>query len=419
MDALISDFLKNLTQKNFQQLAADFMSQSAAFISNAGGVIPPETLSKIEAVLKEGNLRAAVDIIEEILSEAKNAALEVAVIGGSGTGKSSFINALRGLGHEEEGAAEVGVVEITKKKTPYKHPKYPNVTFWDLPGTGTPTFTPDTYLEAVGFATFDCFIIISSSRFTCNDALLAGKIQEAGKNFYFVRSKVDSDLYNERRGKPQSFQRERVLQLIRDNCLANLYDIGVPDPRIFLVSNFELHDFDFPDLQRTLLGELPAHKRQAFAVMLPTLSDACIELKRGFLKEKIWLDAVKSSALAFIPFMPILKGFDLSEQEACLKLYRKYFGLDDKSIAETAMKLGTSVQDIKGYTRCLDFWALVKDDSTAAKAMRCAESFCSVNGGVTSVVAQFLKACFLRSKFLDTVADDAKLLLHKIINAHI
>ncbi|EHB10679.1 Interferon-inducible GTPase 1, partial [Heterocephalus glaber] len=345
----------------------------------------------IQAAFKEGNLQAVVDLIQEILGAAENAVLELAVIGESGTGKSSFINALRGLGHGEEGAADVGVVETTMKKTPYQHPKYPNVTFWDLPGTGTARFAPDTYLET--------------------------KIKELGKKFYFVRTKVDSDLDNEQEAKPQFFKRERVLQHIQDYCLANLSDIRLPDARVFLVSNFDLCDFDFPLLETTLLAELPAHKRQAFALMLPTLSDASVELKRGFLREKIWLDTVKSSALAFIPFVPIIRGFDLPEQEACLKLYRSYFGLDDESIEEIAEKLGTSVQDIKGYTKCLDFWPLVKDDSIVAKATHCVETFCSVNGGLASVACQFLKNYFLRLKFLDTVADDAKLLLRKIISA--
>ncbi|XP_005376216.1 PREDICTED: interferon-inducible GTPase 1-like [Chinchilla lanigera] len=418
MEESISTFLKNVTQNNFQQLAADVGSHYAKLTSQAGGIIPPEVLQRIQADLGKGDLQAVVDGIQEVLSAAENAALEVAVIGESGTGKSSFINALRGLGHEQEGAADVGVVETTMKKTPYQHPKYPNVTFWDLPGTGTPKFTPDTYLETVGFASFDFFIIISCSRFTLNDAVLAQKIKETGKKFYFVRSKVDNDLYNERKTKPQSFKRKRVLQQIRDYCLANLRDIGVPDPRIFLVSNFDLCDFDFPHLERTLLEELPAHKRQIFTLILPTLSDASIELKRGFLREKIWLDALKASALAFIPFAPILRGFDLPEQEECLKLYRNYFGLDDESIEEIAEKLGTSVRDIKGFTRCLDFWSLVKDDSIAAKARHCSEIFLSVNGGVMSAALQGLKAYFLRSKFLDIVAHDAKLLLHKTISTY-
>ncbi|XP_005001324.2 interferon-gamma-inducible GTPase 10-like isoform X2 [Cavia porcellus] len=410
-----SDYLKNLKEKDFKKLTDDFMSHYVKLTDKTKGIISLEKLKRIKEAFSVGNLQAVVDAIQEILSAAENAVLEVAVIGESGTGKSSFINALRGLGHEEEGAAKGGVVETTMKKTPYKHPQYPNVTFWDLPGVGTRTFAPDTYLEAVGFATFDFFIIISSSRFTCNDALLARKIQEAGKSFYFVRSKVDSDLYNEQTAKPLSFQRERVLQEIQDYCLANLCDIGVPDPRIFLVSNFHVHEFDFPDLQRTMLEELPAHKRHVFVLMLPALSEASIELKRSILKEMIWLEALKLSAVAFIPLGSIFKSFDLPEQEACLQLYRKYFGLDDESIEVIAKKLHTSVQDIKGYLRCLDSSALLQDASKAAKAIYCAAKICAVTGGPISSTMYFLKAYFIRSKILDAVAQDAKVLLHKTL----
>nr|XP_005001324.1 T-cell-specific guanine nucleotide triphosphate-binding protein 1-like [Cavia porcellus] len=408
-----SDYLKNLKEKDFKKLTDDFMSHYVKLTDKTKGIISLEKLKRIKEAFSVGNLQAVVDAIQEILSAAENAVLEVAVIGESGTGKSSFINALRGLGHEEEGAAKGGVVETTMKKTPYKHPQYPNVTFWDLPGVGTRTFAPDTYLEAVGFATFDFFIIISSSRFTCNDALLARKIQEAGKSFYFVRSKVDSDLYSERRGKPQSFQRERVLQQIRDNCLTNLSNIGVPDPRVFLVSNFELHDFDFPGLQRTMLEELIAHKRQVFVLMIPPVSEASIELKRIILKQIIWLDSVKLAAVAFISFGSIFKVFDLPEQEECLKFYKKYFGLDDESTEENAKKLHTSVQDIKGELRCLDSSALLQDDSTEAKSFD--EKFCAVTGGPFSSIIHIRKAYFIRLKILDAVAQDAKVLLHKTL----
>lgn len=160
MDQFLSEFLVG---KNFQQLATNFFPHYTTLISKVGGIISPENLDRIQAALKEAKLKDMADIIEESLVTAENAPLDVAVIGESGTGKSSFINALRGLNYEEEGSASVGVVETTKKKTPYQHPKYPNVTFWDLPGTGTPNFHSHEYLERVEFATYDFFIIISSS----------------------------------------------------------------------------------------------------------------------------------------------------------------------------------------------------------------------------------------------------------------
>ncbi|XP_004697219.1 T-cell-specific guanine nucleotide triphosphate-binding protein 2-like [Echinops telfairi] len=412
MDQFILSFI---TKNNFQQLSSEFLSYYFTIISKAGGILSQETLSDIQAALQKGNLEDIVKKIQGALVQAENAPLDVAVTGQSGTGKSSFINALRGLSHEEEGTALVGIVETTMEKTPYQHPKYPKVTFWDLPGTGTPNFCADTYLEKMGFTNYDFFIIISSTRFTYNDALLAQKIKSMGKNFYFVRTKVDNDLYNEKISKPTSFNEKKVLQQIRDNCLASLQCIGVPDPHIFLISNFDLADFDFQKLEETLLKELPAHKRHTFMLLVPCLSDAAIEMKRDFLKEKIWLDALKSSALAFIPFMPYISGFDLPEQEKCLNLYRSHFGLGDEAIKNVAQDLGTSVQELSTSMKSLNFWLLVKEDDTVGKLKACLESFSSVKGGLLSLVLQFLKAYHLRMKFLDTVADDAKVILHKIL----
>ncbi|XP_059864158.1 interferon-gamma-inducible GTPase 10-like [Delphinus delphis] len=399
MDWFTSYFLSG---KNFEQLAQKCVPHYSTLISN-GGILSQESVERIQRVFQEGKLKEVVEEIQEALQNSENAPLDVAVIGQSGSGKSSFINALLGLGHEEEGSAHVGVVPTTMKKTPYQHPKYPSVTFWDLPGTGTPNSLPDPYLEIVGDDDYDFFIIISSSRFSSNDALLAQKIKEKGKNFYFVRTMVDVELHSEEKSKPISFKKERVLQQIRDDYLA--------------ISNFHPDNFDFPRLQETLLQDLPAHKRYTFVLQLSNLSDAFIEVKRVILKEKIWLNALKSAALAIIPFMAFFSGFDLPKQEKCLNLYRSYFGWDEQSVKEIAQKLGTSVQEIKSSTKSLDFWLFVKNDSIAAKAMKCAESFCSVNGGLRSSVFQFLKVYFLRLKFINTVADDVKMLLHKTLES--
>ncbi|KAL6037121.1 hypothetical protein STEG23_007426, partial [Scotinomys teguina] len=414
MDQFISAFLKDPSVKNCQQLAVGLLPYYSTLISKVGGMLSPETLSYIQKALQDRKLTDMVNQIQEALAAAENASLEIAIIGESGAGKSSFINALRGLSHEAEGSADVGIVETTMHKTPYQHPKYPQVTFWDLPGAGTPNFLPDAYLEKVGFANYDFFIIVSSSRFSLNDAVLAQKVKEVGKKFYFVRTKVDSDLHNEEISKPKTFKKEKVLQQIRDYCLANLICAGVSEARIFLISNFDLADFDFPKLEETLLQELPEHKRHTFALLLPNISDASIEMKRRFLKEKIWLEALKSAAVSFIPFMPFLSGFDLPQQEQCLKEYRNYFGLDDKSIEELAEKLDKRVEDIRGCLKCVDFWSLVKDESIAVKAAKCAESFYAIKGGPESSVIQGVKVYFTRLRFLDIVADDAKYLLNKI-----
>lgn len=105
----------------------------------------------------------------------------------SGVGKSTFINCLRGLEAEDEGAANVGVVETTTEPRAYEHPDFPNLKIWDLPGknsfflllfhrtnhpfilgVGTPNYPRSCYLEKIQFERYDFFLILCRTRFTGN-----------------------------------------------------------------------------------------------------------------------------------------------------------------------------------------------------------------------------------------------------------
>uniref|UniRef100_A0A3P8RUX3 IRG-type G domain-containing protein n=1 Tax=Amphiprion percula TaxID=161767 RepID=A0A3P8RUX3_AMPPE len=147
-----------------------------------------------------------------------NIPLNIAVTGECGSGKSSFVNVVRGIEHEDERAAPTGCVETTMEVTPYLHPKYPNVIFWDLPGIGTTNFPADKYLEHVGFEKFDFFIIISADRFRENDVKLAREIQKMEKRLCFVRSKIDYNIQDEKRRK-KNFDAEKTLTRIREDCI--------------------------------------------------------------------------------------------------------------------------------------------------------------------------------------------------------
>ena len=71
--------------------------------------------------------------------------LHIAVTGSSGTGKSTFVNAFRGIDNKDERAAPTGVVETTMKPEPYPHPRHPNVTLWDLKIDNNLTCTESQY----------------------------------------------------------------------------------------------------------------------------------------------------------------------------------------------------------------------------------------------------------------------------------
>jgi predicted GTPase len=82
-------------------------------------------------MMENNDTDSAVSMIKKYLEDMNNP-LNIAVTGRSGSGKSTFVNAFRGIDNTDERAAPTGVVETTMKPEPYPHPRHPNVTLWDL-----------------------------------------------------------------------------------------------------------------------------------------------------------------------------------------------------------------------------------------------------------------------------------------------
>ncbi|XP_028251852.1 interferon-inducible GTPase 1-like [Parambassis ranga] len=265
----------------------------------------------IKEVLQNSDQTLAVEKINEFLDKQNNIPLNIAVTGESGSGKSTFVNAFRGINNGDDGAAPTGCVETTTEVTAYPHPNYPNVVLWDLPGIGTTKFPANKYKKHVGLEKYDFFIIISDTRFRENDVRLAKKIRKMKKKFYFVRSKIDRDLQSEEITCKSNFDREKTLTKIRDNCIQGLQKEGFESPQVFLGSSFNLHDFDFPQLQETLETELPEHKKDALLRTTPITSLEIIKKKKNAFKSKIKYYAAASAVGAAVPVPGLSIAVDL------------------------------------------------------------------------------------------------------------
>ncbi|XP_068069940.1 immunity-related GTPase family, e4 isoform X1 [Danio rerio] len=283
----------------------------------------------------ESTLEKATAKAKESFDQFMNVSLNIAVTGKTGSGKSSFINALRGLKDDDEGAAPTGVTETTMEPNMYEHPAMPNVKIWDLPGIGSPNFKADKYLKDVKLKNYDFFIILNSERFMQNDVMLAKEIRKQKKNFYFVRSKIDNDISAEQRKK--TFDEQRVLCTIREDCLKNLKQLG--DPKVFLISSFDLEKYDFEELQNTLAEELPVHKRNALLQAWPVCSAASLEMKIKMFEGVIWAASLASAGIAVVPLPGLSAACDTGM--VALFLTRCYFafGLDDGSLARLSEKI--------------------------------------------------------------------------------
>jgi energy-coupling factor transporter ATP-binding protein EcfA2 len=123
----------------------------------------------------------------------------VAVCGTSGSGKSSLINAFRGVRPRDASAARVGVTETTLEVTRYPDPRselpYSRFVWYDLPGDGTVAVSNGQYFETQELFAYDCIIIVYGERFT-NIVDIIEKCLFSGIPTFIVRSKADQLIGN-------------------------------------------------------------------------------------------------------------------------------------------------------------------------------------------------------------------------------
>ncbi|CAF1525944.1 unnamed protein product [Didymodactylos carnosus] len=280
--------------------------------------------------------------------------LKVAKTGESGSGKSMFINTIRGLNPADNVAALTGVTETTDRVEDYPHPENPNLIFYDLPGVNTPNFPRDTYLEKVNYKQYDFFIIISRTRFTDNDLWLAKEVKTRGKSFFFVRTYVDVDLVNERRDRPETYDDRAVLDRIRNNSLDHLRTIE-SNPKVFVICGLlsQTTKFDYGLMAETLLMEYPSYKRQAMILAMTMNCKEVMKAKVNELRSKIWMVATLSAGIAAVPVPGLSFSVDQTLLLAWIIRYKKQLGLDDKSLQKVAALHDIPLAELQGQIQSI------------------------------------------------------------------
>nr|XP_032659197.1 LOW QUALITY PROTEIN: interferon-inducible GTPase 5-like [Chelonoidis abingdonii] len=214
-----------------------------------------------------------------------------------------------------------------------------------LLGIGIPRFWPNTYLQQVNFACYDFFIIFVVHRFKSTHADLAREIKRMGKKFYFVCSKVDMGLCNERRKK--NFSQEDALQRIQSDCIKSPQRQGVSSPQAFLISRWEFDQYDGPGLQEGLADELNAHKRHVSLLPYPAFR-SIFERKTEVLQGQV---RVQARTISAIFDLGLSIACDVPQLMRCMSSYCKSFGLDDDSLVNLAQQVGKPVMDLRAVMR--------------------------------------------------------------------
>ncbi|KYO39130.1 hypothetical protein Y1Q_0022071 [Alligator mississippiensis] len=337
---------------------------------------------------------------------------------------------MRGLGDEDKDAAPTGEVETTQDSNPYRYPGLPNVTIWDLPGIGTEKFKPEEYLKQVNFQRYDFFIILTANRFFHHHSQLAKEIQKMGKKFYYVRSKVDADLYAAETRRPKTYSEKEILNKIREDCFTNLEKVNEgkseAPPKVFLLSSWKLSKYDFQLLMQTLEEELDAHKRQVFILALPNISEQILEKKRAELENQIWKVALVSGAISSFTGIAVSLVVDITRLVITMKNYCKAFGLDQKALCRLAQQVGKPVEDLKSEIKVVPMVKSINKEYVISLLGKCACAPVMVSelvlnripiiGSLLSGGVSFVTTRNMLKRFLNEAAQDAQRVLNKALS---
>ncbi|PCH37656.1 nucleoside triphosphate hydrolase protein [Wolfiporia cocos MD-104 SS10] len=209
-----------------------------------------------ERDLREGKRPVVIPTPEEIAEVKRRlqyteGMFHFAVAGVSGSGKSSLINALRGMRNKDGGAAPTGVTETTSVVTRYPDldPRNPFV-WYDVPGAGTLGIPDWVYFNAQGLYIFDCIIVLFDNRFTETDIAILRNCERFNIPAYIVRSKSNQHIRNiltdmgydsedddsTTRHTLTETARKKYIEETRASVARNLEDAELAPHRVYIVS---------------------------------------------------------------------------------------------------------------------------------------------------------------------------------------
>ena len=305
-------------------------------------------IDELKSTYKSSGPSGLLSSLKDKLNQWKSRPLNIAIIGNSGTGKSSYINAIRDLEADDEGGAAVGEIETTVgDPISYKDPRNKNLLYWDLPGVGTARYPRETYLRDVGFEKYDFYILISSQRFTENDLWLAKQIEKAGKKFFFLRSKIDNAIDNEKTAHRKTYNMEATLAKIRQNCVDELKNGGIKTIDVFLIASYKPALFDFEKAKEKLLKDFPKLKKDALVLSVSHgQSKAILKEKTEVLRKRIEKVGLASCLYHGLPISGIGLAIDAKLIESETDFYANQLALDYTSLENLASVAGVSTSSL-------------------------------------------------------------------------
>lgn len=122
--------------------------------------------------------------------------LHIAIVGVPGVGKSSLVNAFRGLTDRDSYAAKAGVNEAIDRIIRYPDLGYRNVIYYDVPAVRTVKLSGYDYFMDQGLFVMDAIILAWCDRLTDTDIDIMKNCIKLKIPFFLIRTKCDQYISN-------------------------------------------------------------------------------------------------------------------------------------------------------------------------------------------------------------------------------
>jgi predicted GTPase len=327
-----------------------FCSVQSRFLTSSADEESRNAFSQqIQQYIVQNGTQNFDEFIKSIMEKKCKEPLRIAITGGAGVGKSTFINTIRGLSPTDSGAAKTNSMsECTMAVEKCPDPRNPNLIYYDLPGYGSQKFPTNEYMGKLLLDRYDFFIIFSHNSFTDNDCYLAEELNRLGKKFYFVRTRIDESINNERGDTGDSFDELVYLDQVRQVSKQNVGRfLGLRS--VFVISG-RLQNYakwDFPDLVRALMDDAPDIKKEILIRTITANSQEGIDRKAALLEQRIFLIAIAAATVATLPVPVLSMPFETIVIAREVHQYMKDFGLDEESMKSLAKTLRMDYTDLE------------------------------------------------------------------------
>nr|XP_055051494.1 interferon-inducible GTPase 5-like [Misgurnus anguillicaudatus] len=294
-------------------------------------------LETLKESIEKNNISDIRDAMEDMLISRIN----IAVAGDRNLEKATFINSLRGLGQEDEGAACVPPSAAPEELAVFPNPKHPDFRLWDLPSIPSdPCFEAEKYIERYKVLRYNAVIITFTESPSVNSVAVWREARSIQKEtVYFVLLAFMKDT-------------EKTLETKKKASLKVLRAEGVPLPKVFLVHSSVLEKLDFLKFLEVMSTDLPEIRAHALLLALPAFSNSLVHQKKDAFKALVWAAASLSGGVSAIPVPLVASMVDATVAVRILTKAQISLCLDDDSLQRLARQRGLDTSRLKAVRTC-------------------------------------------------------------------